>query len=402
MKRAEKIDIGTHGAWRVEGLKQLDDEVSQLAHHHAATEHGAQTVRWFLLDTVVGRPVTADSESFEEALEQAESSLLALVSKKSRTRKGHLDDTEVGTVLGFATDYPVRNREWRKHRERVFERIGLEFGPAPDPVLARSASFDIGSAGAWRYDVIRALDVGIVQLARHHAETAIGAQTIRWYIWHELTGVPRPVELLEIEKQLENAEASVLATVSDDVRRRPGHLGDDEVAKMVGFRASRPVKEGYYRQLREDVFKRVALGFGAVELPEISPREGTVPVGRQGAWKVDNIARLDGEILDMARRFARTEHGAQALRWHLWDRITEDPEPVDPMLVEQRLRKLGASVLDLFGFLRKRGRSFLSDNRIARFVGLGEGHDLQRGAWTTIRERVKERVDHDVFHDDEG
>jgi hypothetical protein len=102
----------------------------------------------------------------------------------------------------------------------------------------------------------------------------------------------------------------------------------------------------------------------------------------------------------MARAYARTEEGARTLRWHLLDRITGDPAPVDLMLVEQRLHKLGASVLDLFGVLerRRKRKPFLGDAKIARFVGLDGPAAVQGRAWEGIRTRVLERVDvDDVF-----
>lgn len=400
MERDDLIDIGEPGAWRSEGLVRLDAEARRMAHHHAATAHGAETIRWFILDLVTSDPVGPPFDTLEHMLEEAESSLPALFLKRLRAQKGHLDDGEVGTLLGYATGYPVRNREWRRLRERVFGRIGLELGPRPSAEVRAARRFDIGGPGAWRRDVIRVLDEKLRTMAEHHAATDVGAQTIRWTVWNELTAAPREVELVEIERQLEGAEASLMGSLSDEVRRARGHLDDSEVARMVGFGHERPIREGYYRQLREDVFGRLVGGFGAVDLPEVRPTESAVEVGRQGAWKLANLDRLDEAITALTRAYARTEAGAQALRWHLLDQITADPTPVDVMLIDQRLRQLGASFPRLFELInrrRKRDRPFLSDGTIARFVGFDDADDVQDGRWKEIRTEVRERLDADDF-----
>lgn len=389
----ERIDVGTSGAWNPKGLKLLDDEVSRLAEHHAATNQGARALRWFLLDTVTDEPVPAPFDDFEKMLQNAERSWWSLFDTQRRSRKGHLSDREVGYLLGHETDAPVIRRKWKNLREQVFSKIGMSFGAAPSTIGEKATTFDIGSEGSWRYDVIRVLDEKLVELCEHHAATHVGAETLRWHIWDELTYKPRQFSLMDVQEQLENAEESLMASLSADARRAKGHLNDESVARMLGFRTSRPIVEGYFCHLRENVFLRIAEGFGVVGTPWEYHTADDIDIGRQGAWDKESFERLDETIRAIVAKNSKTDAGAEALRWFFLDEVTSDPEPVNAVYIEQRLKKRAGSMAELFAAVHKRTRPALSDAKIARFVGLPDPEAISKGEWRRFRKRVLERVD---------
>jgi len=394
-KSVSVIDIGKRGAWNPVGLKRLDDEVIRITRSRAATKHGAQALRWYVLDLVTSEPTPSPFEDFEAYLRDEEPSLWRHFDKHSR--KNSIDDQEAGRILGYATDAPVRRKEWRNLREKVFSRIGLDFGSPPKTAASDTATCDIGNPEAgWRYDAMRLLDGHLRKLVKHHAATEFGAHALRWHVWSELTIAPRAIGVSEVETQFENADKSLLAEIGPEFRRAKGHLDDEAIARLLGFSSKRPIMEGYYRQLREEVYQRIAHGFGTVHMPEVDPNPNAFRVGRQGAWNRESLCKLDAELSKLVRSFAKTEDGAQTLRWYYLDQITADPEPVDLSVIEQRLKRLGATILDLFGALHRTGPP-LGDSRIARFADLKPIKTLSKKDWSPFRKRVVERIGPNVL-----
>lgn len=397
MDKGEHIDIGKPGEWNPKGLKQLEEEIIRLAQHHAETKQGSMALRWYLLDIVTDEPVPDPFDDLEMMLQKGERSFWSVFDKQRRSRKGHLNDREVSFLLGHETDSPIKRRKWKTLREKVFSKIGLQFGPLPKLSDEKMTTYEIGSPPDWQFNEIRLLDEKLIQMCDHHAETQVGAKTLRWHIWDEITAQPKPVSLMDVQQQLENAEESLMGMLSDDVRRLKGHLGDESIARMLGFRSKRPIVEGYYCHLREKVFTKLAEGFGDVDVPWIYHTADDIDVGRQGEWKRENLTKLGESIETLAECYARTPAGAQALRWFLLDEITKDPEPISVVYLEQRLKKMGGSIGELFAAL-KRVKPILSDSKIARFTGLPDSEAVSEGAWKRFRKRVTERVD--VFDDE--
>jgi hypothetical protein len=174
------------------------------------------------------------------------------------------------------------------------------------------------------------------------------------------------------------------------------------IARMLGFKVPRPITEGYFRILREKVFGRIAHGFGAVDLPEYARNPKAVHIGRQGEWDHEGLRRVDREITAMARGCARSEAGARTLRWYLLDQATQDGEPVDLSLIDQRLKNLGATIMSLFDAITGKGGRTLSDARIARYTGAAGEQGVAGGYWKELRAQVLERVDDDVFAEEPG
>lgn len=392
------IDLGKPHQWNPAGLKQLDDELLHLAQAHATTRHGVQSLRWYLLDRLVRDPVPPPRESLKEVLSEEEPFFWEMFTKLTGGKKNSLDDRRVGWLMGYETETPVKQKSWRHLRERVFGRIELEFGP-PNPEMRNLESYDIGSEPDWHFDVLRELDRQLFKLAVHHAASDVGAQTIRWHVIYELIANPRVITLADIEKQLENAEESLISLFSEEVRRVKGHLSNIEVARMIGFRQARPIDEGYYRQLREEVFIKLANGFGVVEMPEVPITEDDIQVGRQGAWKIDELRRLDQVVTKLSNEFAKTPDGAATLRWFLLDEITSDPDPVNIAALEQRIFNFSVSVRNLFGALRRKrpSKPFLTDSKIAELIDKDGVEKLSEKHYRKLRERVIERVDLDGF-----
>lgn len=392
------IDLGKPKEWNPAGLKKIDSEVLQLAKENATTRHGVQSLRWYLLDRLVRDPAPTPRDTLEAMLQEEEPFFWEMFNKLRGGRSGALDDRRVGWLMGYETDSPVKQKNWKLLRDRVFAKIGLDFGPK-DPNARSLKSFDIGTEPNWRYNVIRELDRQLLALAIHHAASDIGAQTIRWHIWYELVGNPREISLSDVEKQLENAEESLISLFSEEARRVKGHLSNTEVARMIGFRKTRPVDEGFYRQLREAVFGKLADGFGVVDLPELPNSDDDIELGKQGDWKAAELKRLDEAVTKLCRESAKTPVGAETLRWFLLDEITSDPDSVSITGLEQRICNYGISVRNLFGALaRKRpSKPFISDTKIGELIGEDDVDKLTERHYRRIRERVIERIDLDDF-----
>ncbi len=394
---APQIDIGVPGQWSRDGLKALDDAVIALVRQRVTTRRGQRALRWYLLDSLTSNPVVPAFTDLEAVLQRTRPWFWEMYCTRLREGRGKLDDRLTGQVIGYETEAPLRTKRWKSFREVVFERIGLRFGPPPDAALTRETTFDIGAPGAWRYDAIRAFDTHLSALAYHHAQTETGAETIRWHVWDQLTRAPRPITLDEVQTQLEDAEASIVARYNQALRRQQGHLDDGEIAMMLGFEGTRPVTEGYDRQLREDVYGRVAGGFGARDLPDWSADPNAYDLGRQGEWNAEALNEFDAGLLALARRYARSEAGAQAVRWYYLDELTSDADiPADLGLIEQQLKTRATGPRELFGaFLKK--RSDLGEARIARMLGLRDAAAVTSGAWHPLRDRVHERVGEGVL-----
>ncbi|MCA9557531.1 MAG: hypothetical protein KC583_03100, partial [Myxococcales bacterium] len=391
------IDIGVPGQWSRDGLKALDDAVIALVRDHVTSRRGRRALRWYLLDSLTAHPVVPPFTDLAAVLQKTRPWFWEMYASRLREGRGQLSDRLTGQVIGYETEAPLRTKRWKSFREVVFERIGLRFGPPPDAALTRETTFDVGAPGAWRYDAIRAFDTHLSALAYHHAQSEIGAETIRWHVWDQLTRAPRAITLDEVQAQLEAAEASLVAQYNQELRRQQGHLDDDEIAMMLGFEGTRPVAEGYFRQLREDVYGRIACGFGALDLPDWSADANAYALGRQGAWDAEALNAFDAGLLALARRYARTEAGAQAVRWYYLDELTSDADiPADLRLIEQQLKTRATGPRELFGaFLKK--RSDLGEARIARMLGLRDAAAVTSGAWHPLRDRVHERVGEGVL-----